>query len=83
MRELPYSAFLKSILDRAAAFCDENMCSGITRDYIIVAALTILREADTEKPQTAEEEEYQETIRLLQSFDREQAKLNSVLIKPF
>lgn len=77
MSEIQNSALLDSIMQRAARLTEENGCSGLTRDFIIIAAIAVLDEQEASGSRS--DEEYLRTKELLSGFSRDAALISSVL----
>ena len=75
MAELQYSKLLSMILEKAESLSREYGCKGVTRDYIVVAAIQLLSR-DTEG---IDAEERKNALALISRYSTDTAKLASVL----
>lgn len=78
MVEIQNSELLNKIMDRAEALCKERECSSLTRDYIIVAAISVTDECVSSEQDA---DEYTKTKELLSVFTRDKKPIDSVLEK--
>ncbi len=79
MSAIHNSPLLDAILNRAEELCKSNSCSGLTRDYIIVAAIAVLEEKDGSEG--SQDDEFQKAKSLLAELSHEKSLLDSVLEK--
>ena len=78
MDNLKNSSLLNEILQQAEILINENHCSGLSRDYIVIAAIRVIDQK--EKDGSSEpSEEYKETLQLLRQYSRDPEALNEVL----
>ena len=76
MAEIKNSLLLTKIMERAEKLSRENNCGGLTRDYIVVAAIAVLDETPADRG-----EEYERTRQLLAGFSRDGDLVDDVLGK--
>ena len=77
MSEIHSSELLNQILERADSLCRDNRCSGLNRDYILVAAMAVLDECGSAASETSEE--IRDAQKLLAAFSRDESLIRSVL----
>ena len=77
MKDIQNSALLNAIMERARNLSEEKKCSGLTRDYIIVAAISVLDEQNDAAHQA--DEEYIRTRKLFADFSREASLISGIL----
>ena len=65
-------------MDRAEALCKEKECSSLTRDYIIIAAISVMDECVSSEQDA---DEYAKTKELLSIFTRDKKPIENVLEK--
>ena len=75
MGDLHYSKLLSMILEKAESLSREYGCKGVTRDYIVVAAIQLLSR-DTEG---IDEDEKQKALAMISRYSSDDSKLVSVL----
>ena len=75
MAELQYSKLLSMILEKAEALSREYECKGMTRDYIVVAAIQLLSR-DTDG---IDAEEKRNALELVSRYSTDSSKLSAVL----
>lgn len=78
MEMIKNSPLLDRIYDKARALCEENRCRGLTRDYIVIAAVMVLNEDETD---ALGDEEHRNTRRLLDREPLDERGLNLLLEK--
>lgn len=78
MADIRNSALLDRIMEHAENLRRENDCSALTRDYIIIAAISVLDKAG---PSDRGTEEYDKTRTLLANLSRQEDLLKKVLDK--
>ena len=76
MEEIRNSALLDQIMKCAYELCKKNECSGLTREYIVIAAMTVL---DAAKTPDQDAEEYSKTKELLSNLSREEGLIRGVI----
>ena len=77
MSEIHSSELLNQILERADSLCRDNRCSGLNRDYILIAAMAVLDECGSAASETSEE--IRDAQKLLAAFSRDESLIRSVL----
>ena len=77
MQEIQYSRLLSMILDKAESLCQEYSCNGITRDYIIVAAIQLLTHEDPLESPASDEK--QKALSIIKRYSTDELKLSTVL----
>ena len=77
MQEIQYSRLLSMILDKAESLCQEYSCNGITRDYIIVAAIQLLTHEDPSESPVSDEK--QKALSIIKRYSTDELKLSTVL----
>ena len=81
MEQLKNSAFLNQILDTAEELRKENRCSAVTRDHVVVAALTIIGNPNQTESFPDSKDEIEQVRSLLQGYITESSFLQTVLEK--
>ena len=74
-----HSALLEKIMERAETIRKSHDCPSLTRDFIVVAAISVMDEA--EDAQNRKDEEFQKTRSLLENLSRERTLLAETLEK--
>ncbi len=81
MPNLQNSALLSRILEKAENLCRENECRGLSRDYIIVAAISVLDQSAVPAEKEEGFDEFKNARELLSGLSRDGKLLQEVLEK--
>ena len=76
MADLQNSKLLSMILEKAKAFGEEYSCKGTPRDYIMVAAIQLLNNPDSE---AANQNEREKALAVIKRYSAERSGLQAVL----